>query len=125
MTQINRGCGPKVLKLSSNGSDVFPKVLEVSFEVSECKPLARGSVRSQPAAPKPSLHRPQVPLLVREGYYMVRVHACCRPFRPRAPAVPTLAFTPRSRAPKIVRGWAAGGPIFKILVRYRNLSPYV
>ena len=40
--------------------------------VDEAVPMARGSVRSQPAAPKPSLHRPQVPLLVREGYYMVR-----------------------------------------------------
>jgi chromosome segregation ATPase len=28
-----------VLKLSSNVSDVFPKVLKLSFEVSECKPL--------------------------------------------------------------------------------------
>jgi len=31
-----------VLKLSSNGSDVLPKVLELSPEVSECKPLALG-----------------------------------------------------------------------------------
>jgi hypothetical protein len=28
-----------VLKLSSNGSDVFPKVVKLSSDVSECKPL--------------------------------------------------------------------------------------
>jgi hypothetical protein len=32
-----------VLKLSSNGSDVFPKV-KLSFEVSECKPLLHGGL---------------------------------------------------------------------------------
>ena len=31
-----------MLKLSSNVSDVFPKVLKLSSEVSECKPLAGG-----------------------------------------------------------------------------------
>jgi len=31
-----------VLKLSSAGSDVFPKVLNLSSEVSECKPLDMG-----------------------------------------------------------------------------------
>ena len=31
-----------MLKLSSNGSDVFPKVLKLSSEVSECKPLFGG-----------------------------------------------------------------------------------
>jgi len=34
-----------VLKLSSNVSDVFPKVLKLSFEVSECKPLVTGDYR--------------------------------------------------------------------------------
>jgi hypothetical protein len=29
--------------LSSNVSDVFPKVLKLSFEVSECKPLVVGA----------------------------------------------------------------------------------
>jgi hypothetical protein len=32
-----------VLKLSSNVSDVFPKVLKLSFEVSECKSLIVGN----------------------------------------------------------------------------------
>ena len=40
--KLIRGCVPKVLKLISNGGDVFPKVLKLSFEVSEWKPLARG-----------------------------------------------------------------------------------
>jgi len=31
-----------VLKLSSDVSDVFPKVLKLSSEVSECKPLVSG-----------------------------------------------------------------------------------
>ena len=31
-----------MLKLSSNVSDVFPEVLKLSFEVSECKPLEAG-----------------------------------------------------------------------------------
>ena len=31
-----------MLKLSPHGSDVFPKVLKLSFEGSECKPLALG-----------------------------------------------------------------------------------
>jgi len=31
-----------MLKLSSNVSDVFPKVLKLSCEVSECKPLHVG-----------------------------------------------------------------------------------
>jgi hypothetical protein len=34
-----------VLKLSSNGIDVYPKVLKSSCEVSECKPLLRGGGR--------------------------------------------------------------------------------
>jgi len=34
---------PKVLKLSSNVSDVLPNVLKLSFEVSECKPLVGGN----------------------------------------------------------------------------------
>jgi hypothetical protein len=46
MTQITRGCVPKVLKLSSNGSDVFPKVLMLSSEVSECKPLPTARMMS-------------------------------------------------------------------------------
>jgi hypothetical protein len=33
-----------VLKFSSNVSDVFPKVLKLSSEVSECKPLIDGTV---------------------------------------------------------------------------------
>jgi hypothetical protein len=37
--KLIRGCVPKVLKLSSNMSDVFPKALKLSSEVSECKPL--------------------------------------------------------------------------------------
>jgi len=37
--KLTRRCGPKVLKLSSTGSDLFPKVLKLSFEVSECQPL--------------------------------------------------------------------------------------
>jgi hypothetical protein len=32
-----------VPKLSSNVSDVFPKVLKLSSEVSECKPLELGN----------------------------------------------------------------------------------
>ena len=40
--KLPRGCGPKVLKVSSNVSDVFPKVLKLSSEVSECKPLPDG-----------------------------------------------------------------------------------
>jgi hypothetical protein len=43
--RLSRGCGPKVLKLSSNGSDVFLKVLKLSSEVSECKPLPLRSWR--------------------------------------------------------------------------------
>ena len=31
-----------MLKLSSNGSDVFPKVLKLSFAGSECKTLVMG-----------------------------------------------------------------------------------
>jgi hypothetical protein len=46
--KLTRGRGPKVLKLSSNGSNVFPKVLKkvlkLSSEVSECKPLAGDGV---------------------------------------------------------------------------------
>ena len=37
-----------MLKLSSNGSDVFPKVLKLSFEVSECEPLGVGGQASRP-----------------------------------------------------------------------------
>jgi hypothetical protein len=33
----------RVLKLSSNVSDVFRKVLKLSFEVDECKPLPDGN----------------------------------------------------------------------------------
>jgi len=40
--KFTRGRGPKVLKLSSDGSDVFPKVLKLSFEGSKCKPLVGG-----------------------------------------------------------------------------------
>jgi hypothetical protein len=38
---LTRGCGPEVLKLSSDVSGVFPKVLKLSSDVSECKPLPR------------------------------------------------------------------------------------
>jgi len=38
---VTRGCSPKGLKLSSV-NDVFAKVLKLSFEVSECKPLGAG-----------------------------------------------------------------------------------
>ena len=38
------GCVPNVLKLSFTVSDVFPKVLQLSSEVSECKPLGAGGV---------------------------------------------------------------------------------
>jgi hypothetical protein len=34
-----------VLKLSSDVSDVFTKVIKLSFEVSECEPLPTGSKR--------------------------------------------------------------------------------
>ena len=40
--KITRGCVPRALKLSSNVKDVFPMVLELSSEVSECKPLGGG-----------------------------------------------------------------------------------
>ena len=66
-TLITRGCVQKVLKLSSNVSDVFPKVLELSFELSECKPLptmaprrnvgwsTRCSARQRPTYPVPPI----------------------------------------------------------------------
>jgi hypothetical protein len=47
-----RGCVPKVLELSSNVSVVFPKVLKLSCEVSESKPLPEGA-----APPRPHLQR--------------------------------------------------------------------
>ena len=34
-----------VLKLSTNENDVFPYVLKLSFELSECKPLLDGLAR--------------------------------------------------------------------------------
>ena len=37
-----------MLKLSSNGNDVFLKVLKLSFEVSECEPLPLCRVRRLP-----------------------------------------------------------------------------
>ena len=40
--KLTRGCGLKVLKLSSSVSNVFPKGLKLSCEVSECKPLLGG-----------------------------------------------------------------------------------
>jgi len=48
--KFTRGCGPKVLKLSSNVSDVFLKVLKLSSEVSECKPLPAPHASPAPAA---------------------------------------------------------------------------
>ena len=42
---LTHGCVPKVHKLISHVSNVFPKVLELSSEVSECKPLAAGAWR--------------------------------------------------------------------------------
>jgi len=36
--KCTRGCVSKVLKMSSNVSDVFPEVLKLSSEMSECKP---------------------------------------------------------------------------------------
>ena len=33
--------------MSSNVSDVFLKVLKLSFEVSECKPMIRGKYKAQ------------------------------------------------------------------------------
>ena len=48
-----------MLKLSSNVSDVFPKVLKLSSEVSEFKPLpqlsATDSTTAYPAPPPPSV----------------------------------------------------------------------
>jgi len=41
---MRSGCVQKVLKLSSNVSDVFPKVLKLSWIVNECKPLLPGPV---------------------------------------------------------------------------------
>ena len=41
-----------MLKLSSYVSDVFPEVLKLSSEVSECKPLGVGE------AARPRQHRP-------------------------------------------------------------------
>ena len=40
--KFTQGCVPEMLKLSCNVSDVFPKVLKLSSEVSECKPLHAG-----------------------------------------------------------------------------------
>ena len=36
-----------MLKLSSDGSDLFPKVLKLSSEVSKCKPLVHGMERRE------------------------------------------------------------------------------
>jgi len=44
-----------VLKLSSDVSNVFPKVLKLSSEVSECKPLLLGHV----ALPEPPTLMPR------------------------------------------------------------------
>jgi len=43
LPKLTHGCGPIVLKLSSTVSDVFPKVLKLSSEVGECKPLGTGA----------------------------------------------------------------------------------
>jgi hypothetical protein len=42
LPKFTRGCVLKMLKLSSNVSDAFPKVLKLSSEVSRCKPLMIG-----------------------------------------------------------------------------------
>jgi hypothetical protein len=55
--RLTRECVSRVLKLSSNVSDVFPKMLKLSSEVSEWKPLAsgtRGFCGSGKRKPKPS-----------------------------------------------------------------------
>jgi hypothetical protein len=43
--KLTRGCGPKVLKLSSDVSGVLPKEHKLSSEVSERKPLLTGCPR--------------------------------------------------------------------------------
>jgi len=51
-----------VLKLSSNVSDVFPKVLKLSSEVDECKPLPIGGGPGRgPRAAQPVPSLPQSP----------------------------------------------------------------
>ena len=54
LTKLTRGCVPEVLKLSSNVIDVFLKVLKLSSEVSECKPLPAAT--SPPHTAHPSSH---------------------------------------------------------------------
>jgi hypothetical protein len=55
-SQINPWSVPRVLKLRSNVSDVFPEVLNLSSEVSECKPLRggrRAAARGGVGPPRP------------------------------------------------------------------------
>jgi len=63
MPKLTRGCGPKVRKLSSNGSGLLPKVLKLSSEVSECKPLLATfpPPRSAPGTCPPPPPRPPPP----------------------------------------------------------------
>ena len=55
-----------MLKLSSNVSDVFPKVRKLSFDVSECKPLLRGPSEGGRAA---------VEDVLRQGFTLVHYSA--------------------------------------------------
>ena len=72
-----------MLKLSSNVGDVYPKVLKLSSEVSECKPLVQG--RAAPARGAVAgghhrrgqgalllLHHDQVNPYVRRVVYIIR-----------------------------------------------------